>query len=290
MNMLNNLARSPPKMVTNNLKCREIKTMKSTRYLIPFGLPLALSILGTTQAQAEPAVLSFSDDWDYGITAYFFLPTSTSGTSTVAGISGDLDLDLQDALSLLELAFSGRFEAWKGDWGIISDLNYFSLTHSASGPGSGSIDVDVRQSWLSLLGAYRVAAGAYGDNNNRYSVDLQFGARYNSLTQDIAIKGPGPGRTFDGTETWWEPVIGARAAWELNPDWSAALMADAGGFDGNYQWSTSLAFDYAAWENTSVVFGLRYYSIDYSNERSDGTFAYDITQFGPFFGFTYKFN
>lgn len=267
-----------------------MNTLIKTGSLLTFGSALAFSLFGATQAQAEPAVLSFSDDWNYDITAYFFLPTSTSGTSTVAGVSGDVDLDLQDALNLTDLAFSGRFEAWKGDWGLISDLNYFGLSHSASRPGSGSIDIDVRQSWLSFLGAYRVASGTYGDSNLRYSVDLQFGARYNSLTQDIAISGPGPGVSLGGTETWWEPVIGARAAWELDPNWSVALMADAGGLNGNTQWSTTVGLDYSAWENTSVVFGLRYYSIDYSTQRPDGTFAYDINQFGPFFGFTYRFN
>lgn len=264
--------------------------MKNTGYLLSLGLPITLSIMGATQAQAEPTVLSFSNDWNTEITAYFFLPTSTSGTSTVAGFSGDVDLDLQDALNLTDLAFSGRFEAWKGDWGLISDLNYFGLSHSASGPGSGSVDIDVRQSWLSFLGAYRVAAGSYGEGNNRYSVDVQFGVRYNSLTQDIAISGPGPGLKLGGTESWWEPVIGARAAWEINPKWSVALMADAGGSSESMQWSTTLGLDYSAWENTSIVFGLRYYSIDYSSERPDGTFAYDVNQFGPFFGFTHRFN
>lgn len=253
------------------------------------GAIAAFMVLGATQVQADTPVLSFSDDWKYGITAYFYLPTSTTGTSTVAGISADLDLDAQDALNLADLAFSGRFEAWKGDWGLISDLNYLGLSQSGSGPGPGSIDIDVRQSWLSFLGAYRVASNTYGDSGNRYSVDLQFGARYNSLTQDIDISGPGPGLSLGGTETWWEPVIGARAAWELNQDWSVALMADAGGTDGNTQWSTTVGLDYSAWEDTSIVFGLRYYSIDYSTQRSDGTFAYDISQFGPFFGFTYNF-
>ena len=32
-----------------------------------------------------------------------------------------------------------------------------------------------------------------------------------------------------GTETWWEPVIGARGTSELSERWSAALMADFGG-------------------------------------------------------------
>lgn len=264
--------------------------MTNRKYLLSLGLPITLSLLGATQGQAEPVVLSFSDDWAREVTAFFYLPTSTTGTSTVAGVSGDVDLGLSDVLDLAELAFSGRYEAWKGDWGVISDLNYFSLAHSASGPGPGTIDIDVRQAWLSLSAAYRVASGTHGNNDLKYSWDVQGGVRYNSLTQEITLAGPGPGRVLGGTETWWEPVIGVRGAWQLDQDWSLAVMADAGGTGGNMQYSSTLAFDYSAWENTSVVFGLRYYGIDYSANRPDGRFAYNVNQFGPFLGFTYRFN
>jgi len=102
-----------------------------------------------------------------------------------------------------------------------------------------------------------------------------------------------PPATLGGTETWWEPVIAARGIWELSDDWTGVLMADAGGFGvngSNLQWSTTLGFDYSRWENTSIKFGWRYYSIDFETVRSDGVFAYDVSQSGPFIGLTYSFN
>jgi hypothetical protein len=54
------------------------------------------------------------------MTPYLFLPVSTTGTSTVAGGSVDLDLSLKDVLKHLNFAVSGRAEAWKGDFGLIN--------------------------------------------------------------------------------------------------------------------------------------------------------------------------
>lgn len=45
------------------------------------------------------------------MTPYAFIPFSTEGTSTVAGTSVDLDLDLADELKILGFAYSMRGEA-----------------------------------------------------------------------------------------------------------------------------------------------------------------------------------
>ena len=253
-----------------------------------------VSIGLSTAADAEPVALKFSNDWQSEAVVYLFLPTSTSGTSTVAGQPVPVDLDLRDALELLDFAVAGRFESWRGNFGLVADLNYLSLKADSRlpGPVGASVNVDVKQYWLGFLGAYRVASGTTSTSGRRYSIDLQAGARYNSLKQEVSIAGPGPGVTLGGTETWWEPVIGARAVWEINDRWTGVLMADAGGFGagGNdLQWSATLGFDYGINESSAIKMGLRYYSIDFSATRSDGEFAYDVDQVGPFIGYAYKF-
>ncbi|MDJ0992268.1 MAG: hypothetical protein QNI90_01725 [Dinoroseobacter sp.] len=241
---------------------------------------------------ADTAVLRSGEDWSRDLTFYFYLPTSTEGTSTVAGNSVPVDLDLSDALDLLDFAISGRFEAWRGDFGFVADANYLSLEASGSGPfGAVTADVDVEQYWLGLLGAYRAAKGRRA-NGSRYSVDLQAGVRYNNLKQTVDLDGPGPGLSIGGTETWWEPVIGARYVTELNERWSTAFAVDAGGFGVNgsdLQWSATWGFNYALQNAGSIKLGIRYYSIDFSTTRSDGEFGYDVEQFGPFFGYTFEF-
>jgi hypothetical protein len=258
-------------------------------------------------AFADPLGLgSKSDDeWRFSVQPYLFLPVSTTGTATVAGGSIDVDLSLKDVLEHLNFAISGRGEAWKGDFGLIIDMNYLNIggdgTIGLPGPAGGTlgVDVDVKQGWVGLLGAYRIAHGAYDETGRRYAIDLQAGARYNMLRQkidaDVNIDiGPGLGfqTSLGGTEYWWEPVVAVRGAAQISDRWTVAARADFGGFGVNgdhLQWKVIAGFDYRAWERTSVKFGWEFYGIDYSTNRSDGKFAYDVFQTGPYMALTYRF-
>ena len=259
--------------------------------------PLIMSlILAAGSATGEPATLRFSDGWQMDLTVWLFSPISTTGTSTVAGQPADIDMNLRDAFEVLDFTGSVRFEAWRGDLGLIVDANYLGISEEAGvtlggGPFARDLDVDVEteQSWVSLLLGYRIASGTNAAGR-AYSFDVQGGARYNNLRQEIDIDGPTNVVSLGGSEHWWEPVIGVRGAWALNETWSFAAGADAAGFGagGNeLAWSATAAFDWEFSERSSLKFGYRYYSMDFETERSDGTFGYDVQQHGPFFGLTF---
>jgi hypothetical protein len=267
---------------------------------------LAVLIAGQSgMAFADPLGPSGAsdDEWRFTVAPYLFLPVSTTGTSTVAGASVDLDLSLKDLLKHLNFAASGRAEAWKGDFGLVVDTYYVNIGGDESvglpAGGSAGVDVDVKQFWFDLLGAYRVAHGAYDETGRRYAIDLQAGVRYNSLRQEIDADasvdiGPGDGKqtTLGGTEGWFEPVVGMRGVAEISDRWKVAARADFGGFGvsgDDLQWKVVSGFDYRAWERTSIRFGWQFYGIDYSTNRSDGKFAYDIFQHGPYVSLAYQF-
>ncbi len=265
--------------------------MTFTRRLLAIGCSWFLAV----PAAAEP--LSFSGlneaDWRHEVTLYGFLPAGTSGTSTIAGGDVALDLTFKDATQLLEGAISGRYEGWKGDWGILLDANHVDLGAggSAPGPAGAELDADIQQSWVSLLAAYRVANTTYGAENRRMAFDIQGGVRYNEITQKISADKSVPGFPLGGTESWWEPVIGARGMWELHDDWAVILQGDLGGFGvggDNLQYGANLLFDWKPWQNTSIKFGYRFYGIDFETDRSDGTFAYQVDQHGPVIGVTFR--
>ncbi len=267
-----------------------------------FGLAIGISLGGA--AQADPLnVQGVSDDeWRFTLTPYLFLPVSTTGTSVVADGEVDVDLDLSDVLELLNMAASVRGEAWRGDLGLVLDAYYVNLGGGSdftgpAGVGSGRVDISIKQGWVDLLGAYRLYHGSYDDTGRLASFDIQAGVRYNNLRQEVDASfdlGPGPGRqtTLGGTEVWWEPVIGARGAMQLNDRWTLGARADFGGFGagGNdLAWKVLAGADYRPWENTSLKLGWQVYGIDFSTERSDGEFAYDVVQTGPYLGLTFGF-
>ncbi len=260
-----------------------------------------LSAPAMGQSLAPPAL--DEEQWHFSITPFLFLPVSTTGTSTVAGGDVDLDMNLRDILKLLNGAISGRVEAWHGDFGLAVEGYFVAIGDESSielpGPGSGRLDVDVkiRQAYADLLGAYRVLDGTYDEAGRRYALEGFVGARYNSLTQDIdatANFGPSLGfqKSIGGTEDWWEPVVGVRGIIQISERWTGAVLADFGGFGvggDDLQWKVRVGADYRPWEQSSLRFGWQFYGIDYSANRSDGKFAYDIFQTGPYLAFTYQF-
>ena len=249
----------------------------------------------TSAALAEPIPRAGQSEmeWRYTVMIYAFLPARTSGTSTVAGSAVPLDLDLGDAVGLLSFAGAGRFEAWRGDWGFIADANYVSLEAGGAlpGPGGAMLNAEIRQKWLGLLAAHKAFDGTNA-SGRRYAFDLQGGVRYNSLRQEITITGGPPLPVLGGDEGWWEPVIGARGMWELTEPWAAIVSLELGGFGagGNdMQIGANVGFDWKPWQSTSIFFGYRYFSMDYSTTLSTGAFAYDVSQHGPIIGMKFRF-
>ncbi len=249
----------------------------------------------TVSAQSMPARGQSETDWRYSLGLFSFLPVSTTGTSTISGRSVPLDLDLSDVLSLLDFALAGKFEAWNDNLGLIVDANYVSIGADGPLPGTpaATFSVNVRQKWLALLVAYRVADGTYGANNQRFTFDVQGGARWNSLRQTLKVTTTGGALpTAGGDKDWVEAVIGARGMWRLNDKWTTIASIDLGGFGagGNkLQVGAKLGLDVQPWDNTSIEFGYQYYSMDFSTTLSTGVMAYDTTQHGPYVGVKFFF-
>lgn len=270
-----------------------------------FGLMIFTFFAGASEGRADPlARPSFNDaEWRYDITPYIFLRSSVTGDSTVAGQTVSLDLDTSDLLDMLDFAISARFEAWKGDYGLILDLNYIKLGADATvrGPGplalNADITVDIRQLFFDTMGSYRVVKAPYNAAGDLWTFEAMGGIRTNYLKQVVGLGisgGPGPGAATElgGDKTWVDPMFGIRVGASLNERWSAGFRADVGGFgvtDTDLTWSVTGAFDYRPWETTSLKFGYRYYSIDYASTLSDGAFAYDFVEHGPYVAATFSF-
>ncbi|NOD65868.1 MULTISPECIES: hypothetical protein [unclassified Ruegeria] len=262
-----------------------------SRYLVCVGW-LLVAISHAANAQSLARSEDDEGGWRHSITPYLFLPLSTTGTSTIDGTSVGLDLSLSEVLDVLQGAASVRYEGWNGDFGIISEVYYVRLGEDGTLPsGNANVDVDVRQTFVNVQGAYRFANGvnAWG---RRYAADVAIGVQWNRLKQEIYIAGPGPGVTLGGTEDWFEPMIALRYAMEINDKWSFASRAELSGFGVNgddLQYLLLAGLDWKGWENTSLRFGYQFYGIDYSTDRSGGEFAYDVDQNGIYAAVAFHF-
>ena len=130
---------------------------------------IVISFVSIDEVHADPLTPpSFKDsEWRAAFSGYLFLPVSVTGDSTIAGQTAALDFDTADLLDLLNFGIAGRLEIWKGDFGLILDGNYIELgvdgTVSTPGPLpiDVSIDADVRQLYIDVLGSYRLVNQPY---------------------------------------------------------------------------------------------------------------------------------
>jgi len=278
--------------------------MKTKNQMIVAVFLIVIGVGKFDEVHADPmAPPSINDsEWRVDFSPYIFLPYDVSGDSTISGQTVSFDLDTSDILDFLSFALSGRVEAWKGDFGLILDGYYVNLDMGGNVDTPGplpinvGVDIDVRQYIVDALGSYRAIHQPYNADGDMWSLDLMGGLRYNYLRQvgDLEVSGPGPGgaTSLGGSVDWVDPIVGARVAMTLNDRWSAGLRGDIGGFgvsDADLQWSVTGGFDYRPWETTSIKFGWRYYSIDMATTLSDGAFAYDIAQHGPYAAITFRF-
>jgi hypothetical protein len=92
-----------------------------------------------------------STPWRFHLT-FYFLATELDATSAIDGREANVELSFSDIFDdLLEGAFRGRFEAWKGDFGLIANFGWISLGKGieVAGPGpigaTANVDVELEQ-------------------------------------------------------------------------------------------------------------------------------------------------
>ncbi|WHI52543.1 hypothetical protein P3339_07195 [Microbulbifer sp. MLAF003] len=272
-------------------------------------VPIEFQNLPVPYTPSLPRV-STQNGWRFAVTPYLFLPLRTKGESTVAGTTVDVDLNLKRTLELLNVAFSARLEAWKGRFGVVTDLYYVHLNlkegASIRPPRNPQLDidinidvnVDVHQGWVAAFGAFRLLDGSFATGEHRYFWDVGAGVRWNRLRQEVKARvgidiAPMPEvrNRLGGRKSWWEPAIGTRVGLRLNDCLTLGARTEIGGFGASgdeLQWNLLVGLDWRAWEATSLRLGYQYYSIDYSSRLPDGKFAYDIDQHGPYIAATWR--
>jgi hypothetical protein len=97
---------------------------------------------------------------------------------------------------------------------------------------------------------------------------------------------------IEKTKTWADPILGARTILRFGNDnrWRWTLRGDFGGFGAGSDITWNLVgyfgYDFHIGSVSSMaVLGARGFYQDYS----DGSFAWDVTQYGPLLGLALRF-
>jgi hypothetical protein len=140
------------------------------------------------------------------------------------------------------------------------------------------------------------------------AIDLIGGARYwyqqanvsFNLTAglniaDLIIGSRGLAIAKSGTVDWIDPLLGARARFEIAPGQNIFVRGDVGGFGvgSKYSWQAigGYSFDFA--EKNGITYsgliGFRALYVDYVQGTAQTRYAYKMLQVGPAIGVGFKF-
>ena len=247
---------------------------------------LACAAVGTLAAGAASAQNATLTDWTQGwsgqATPYAWLPTINGSQE---GPDGQplVDLDTNDVLSALDMAFMASATFQKDRVGIILDAVYAKL-----GTDGTWVQNRVKTQTDTKLGFYTAAVSYRVVDEPKGYLDVYGGARYFDTNVEFKLSATNLGDTFSKSLTWTDPIIGLRGAVALSERWSLHGFADYGGFDGadDQSWELYGGANYAFAERWEGTFGYRYVSIQ---KKVTDRAALDIDIQGPLVGITYRF-
>jgi len=233
------------------------------------------SLVEAAPATAPQAVAD-ADSWQFGVAPYMWF-AGLKGNVTVGNDERiNFSMPFSEVWNDLNYSVQGVVEARHGDWAVVLDNTYLSLTSNQSvtvGPGlSFGADVDAAM-WIGeLMGLRRMG------HDSPYELGL--GWRHLDLRVDTHIASLPGGHSDD---TLNDGIVVARANWPLADRWKFNLYADAGAGDSDFTWQSSATFAYS-WERWDVGLGYRYLDYDVG-----GDLDANVVIKGPIIGARYRF-
>ena len=274
--------------------------MKVTSAILRAALGIVATIPAVSLAAESP-----SDDWQWAVTIYGWLPDITGDTHFPAAPGGptdgpSIDVSGGDILDALKFAFLSALEVRKGRWGVATDVIYLDMGATKSNTRNLSVggndlpanvtanaDLDIT-SWVwTTVGTYRVI------DQPAHSLELLAGARMLDVSQTLTWHFDGdigslplPGR--DGSsevgDDLWDGIIGLRGRinFGANRTWFVPYYLDVGAGDSDSTLQAMAGLGYVfSWGEIKA--GWRY--LDYDLEAP----IESLTTSGPQIGATFRF-
>ena len=248
-----------------------------------------LAVTGLMAAEPAPA-----GSWQWTVSPYVWA-AALKGDARLAGYRSDVDIPFSETWEQLDLAAMGRVELSNGLWGGFLDLQYIDTSQDQQVAG-GKASLTVNMRTAALGGFYRVVAQPLGGNTlhgkpRMFSVAPIAGLRWRELRADVDA----PGFQGDRSATWWDPFVGLRTQYDLDPRWNLAAEADIGGFgvgsDFAFNGQAYVGYRSQLWTHPVLWrAGYRVLAEDYSTDDFTGNrFTWDVREYGPVFGLSMTF-
>jgi opacity protein-like surface antigen len=222
-----------------------------------------------------------SSEWKRSAVVYLLAPT-ISGTTGLGRVDADVEVDPKSVFKSLDMAFLGIYLAEKDRWGIYTDIIYMDLSADLeTDRGLVSGELGNKQFNLAMAATYRLSD----------QWQLLAGAMYTYLELKLEVTRPTQSTRRRTSESWVDPMVGARFATELSDKWSVGAMGSIGGFGigSDLMWTLNASLSYRFSDQWQMMLGYRYIDFDYEEGAGPGRFRFDIAEHGPALGLRYDF-
>ena len=226
---------------------------------------------------------SSSDEWQFQFSPYFWL-AGLHGTGGVGNRTTQVDESFRDVFDALNFAFMGTFEARKGKFISLTDLEYVSVSDEKATPGPLFSTVDA--GFKTFIFDQEVGYRLLENPEKGASLDVVGGARVWRVKTDFEF-GAGilPATRIEGSRSWVDAVGGLRGKMALSQKLFLTGKFDLGGGGSQFTWQVFAGAGYNLNPKIALIFGYRVLDVDYDKNN----FVFDMNQRGPILGLGFKF-
>ncbi len=284
--------------LTNRLALRAGYSMGSRLSVHGTGDQLALQITqkgptagleyswGEAPARKVHPVSDQPSDWHVDWIPFYLWFSGLQGNVGAKGYTVPVNASFSDIFSQLNIGLMTDLDIRRKKIGLDTDLIFMSLTSDQKATPVGNtfsgFDTNAKTLIVDPELYWRLI------EKDRGTVDVMAGARFWKLDNSIDLfQGSSTAVSVGQTQSWVDPVLGARFRVNLKKNWFANLKGDAGGFGVGSQvtWQIYAGVGKEFKKKYSVLLGYRYLDVDYVN----GGFLFDTHMSGPLAGFNIHF-
>lgn len=248
--------------------------------------------------EPSPLLQDAPKPWRLELSAWMWL-TAMNGTTGVRGTEIDVDATFGDIVDGSDsiFAISGRLEFGYERWGGFVDAMYSDLGFEAeSGPlGIADVDINFKQMIVDFGVMYRIGdwepGGQGAMSQRRLTLDLYAGGRYTDIDGEYRFANA---PDISGSESWLDPIVGAKVVAPISEHWYLLVNGDIGGFgvESDFTWSATglVGYDFRMFDvQSSFLFGYRAIGWDYESGSGTDRVVWDVIQHGLLLGLTLRF-
>jgi hypothetical protein len=227
-------------------------------------------------------------DWRVDWEPFYLWFSGLTGNVGAAGYVAPVSVSFSDVISQLNIGAMTNLDVrWKRV-GVYTDLIFMSLSSDQKTtpilPSYLGFTANAKQLILDPEGYFRLV------DTKRGSIDAIGGVRFWHLNNSLDLFPVDTTQatiTAGQTQSWVDPVFGARFRLNLNKGFFANVSGDAGGFGVGSQltYQTYAGIGKEFKKRFSVLLGYRYLYVDYKN----GGFLYNVHMQGLQAGFGIRF-